>query len=67
MFTVGIVDWVGIQIAADLVGIQIAEQEKKNSLQCTIGKQDNEEVIELSYRISNATLVGNEMCRLKSL
>ena len=32
----------------NLVGIQIAEQEKKNSLQCAIGKQDNEELIELS-------------------
>ena len=32
----------------NLVGIQIAEQEKKNSLQCAIGKQDNEELTELS-------------------
>ena len=51
----------------NLVGIQIAEQERRNLLQCAIGKQDNEEVIELSYGISSATLVGNEMCRLKSL
>ena len=44
----------------NLVGIQITEQEKKNSLECVIGKQDNEELIELS----NWTMkcVGSKVC-----
>ena len=51
----------------NLVGIQIAEEERRNLLQCAIGKQDSEEVKEISYSISDARLVGSEMCRLKSL
>ena len=42
----------------NLVGIQITEQEKKTRYNvCAIAKQDNEEVIELYYRICDATLV----------